>query len=155
MSGCACTRLCAQASERVSLHHVYRPRSPLDSWKTWPFPGNVRELEHAVERMLFSKSEGETLHVSDWMAQCPETDESGIGADLVTQAAQRLWEAICRYGLPYSEVMRRFRSGNSPDGARCTQAATRRELASRLHTSERTLYHKLRVHNLTRSATVD
>jgi transcriptional regulator with GAF, ATPase, and Fis domain len=122
--------------------------------KTWPFPGNVRELEHAVERMLFIKTEGETLHVSDWMAQCPETDESGIGSDLVAQAAQRLWKAICRDGLPYSEVMRQLER-QLLQTALATHAATRRELASRLRTSERTLYHKLRVHNLTRSATFD
>jgi len=35
-----------------------------------PFEGNVRELEHAVERMLFSKTQGSTLDLSDWMAQC-------------------------------------------------------------------------------------
>jgi transcriptional regulator with GAF, ATPase, and Fis domain len=126
----------------------------IEFMKTCPFPGNVRELEHAVERMLFIKTEGETLQVSDWMAQCSETYESGNGSDLVTQAAQCLWKAICREGLPYSEVMRRLER-QLLQTALDTQAATRRELASRLRTSERTLYHKLRVHNLTRSATVD
>jgi transcriptional regulator with GAF, ATPase, and Fis domain len=122
--------------------------------KSWPFQGNVRELEHAVERMLFIKTEGETLCVSDWMAQWPDAGPSEGGSDLVTEAAQRLWRAICRDGLPYCEVMRRLER-QLLQTALDAFGETRRELALRLQTSERTLYHKLRAHNLTRSAVAE
>ena len=122
--------------------------------KTCPFHGNVRELEHAVERMLFVKAEGESLQLSDWMAQCSEEDSADEGHDLVSQAAQRLWKAICQHGVPYAEALRRLERRlleTALDG----NGQTRREIAGRMHTSERTLYHKLRVHNLTRHPVAD
>ncbi|HMF76279.1 MAG TPA: sigma 54-interacting transcriptional regulator [Bryobacteraceae bacterium] len=122
--------------------------------KSCTFHGNVRELEHAVERMLFAKTAGESLQLSDWTQQCCEASPAEEGHDLVSQAAQRLWTAIFQHGVPYSEAIRRLERRLLENAVRgCGQ--TRREIACRLHTSERTLYHKLRSHNLTGQAVAD
>jgi DNA-binding NtrC family response regulator len=123
----------------------------IDFLKSYPFQGNVRELEHAVERMLFFKTDGETLSMSDWVQQCSDTSFGDDGHDLVSQAAQRLWTAIFQHGVPYREAFRGLER-RILETALLGCGKTRREIAHRLHTSERTLYHKLRVHNLTRQA---
>jgi transcriptional regulator with PAS, ATPase and Fis domain len=106
------------------------------------FEGNVRELEHAVERMLFGKTEGVSLGLPDWMAHC--RSEFGESRDWIGEAADRLSSAIFERGLPYGEAIQQIE-------ARVLTLAlnrggwTRREVAARLKTSERTLYHKIRV----------
>jgi transcriptional regulator with PAS, ATPase and Fis domain len=110
-----------------------------------PFVGNVRELEHAVERMLFGKTEGISLDLSDWMAQCG--GEVGELRDWIGEAADRLSNAIFERGLPYGQAIQQIE-------ARVLKIAlsrgghTRREIAARLQTSERTLYHKMRVNRI-------
>jgi transcriptional regulator with PAS, ATPase and Fis domain len=119
--------------------------------KSYPFTGNVRELEHSVERMLFCKTAGASLQLSDWIEQCAlSTDGGGREEDLVSQAAQHLWTAIQR-GVPYNEAIRRLER-SLLETVVGQSGQTRREIASRLKTSERTLYHKLRSHQLTRHA---
>ena len=120
--------------------------------------GNVRELEHSVERMLFAKSGGNSLQLSDWMqahGREPMAPEDSIEPcerrDLVSLATQHLWTAIFERGLPYSEAMRLLERSLLKT-AMCQPGATRREIASRLHTSERTFYHKLRAYHLTQKA---
>lgn len=119
--------------------------------KACRFPGNVRELEHAIERMLFIKTEGASLGLSDWTQQCEGQAEPTAGHDLVSQAAQYLWTAIFEHGVPYGEALRQLER-NLLESAMCQPGQTRREIAGRLQTSERTFYHKLRTHNLTRHA---
>ena len=110
-----------------------------------PFEGNVRELEHAVERMLFGKIEGNSLGLADWMASCG--GEGGELRDWIGEAADRVSNAIFEHRLPYGLSIQQFE-------ARVLEIAlnrggqTRREIAAGLQTSERTLYHKMRVHRM-------
>jgi DNA-binding NtrC family response regulator len=57
------------------------------------FVGNVRELENAVQRMLFHKTEGTSLGVEDWIAQSgPEN--AAPDPDLLADAAGAVWQTI-------------------------------------------------------------
>jgi two-component system response regulator PilR (NtrC family) len=122
----------------------------IDFLKTRQFDGNVRELEHTVERMLFLKTEGDSLGMADWLQQCGETLVTGEENDPLSEAAQSVWTAIFQRGVPYNEAFRRLER-QVLETALLRQGQTRREIACRLQTSERTLYHKLRIHHLTRS----
>ena len=110
-----------------------------------PFDGNIRELEHAVERTLFGKTEGTSLEMSDWMAHCG--GENGVPRDWIGEAAERLSSAIFEGRMSYGQAIQQVE-------ARVLEIAlhrggpTRREIAARLKTSERTLYHKMRVHRV-------
>ncbi|HUI56743.1 MAG TPA: sigma 54-interacting transcriptional regulator [Bryobacteraceae bacterium] len=118
------------------------------------FPGNVRELEHAVQRMLFFKAEGTALEMADWNVQSNDAAsseaEGDAARDLVAEAAQRLWSAISERGVPYWQAIQLVEK-KLLERALQVQGQTRRDMAKRLRTSERTLYHKLRAHNLTRA----
>ena len=107
------------------------------------FPGNVRELEHGVERALFSKVQGTSLALSDWTAQ----PEAGDQRDWIHDAASSLSNAMVQRGLPYVQAFRQLERAFLEiiigSGGR-----TRREIAAHLKTSERTLYHKLRSHGI-------
>ena len=125
----------------------------IDFLSAHPFHGNVRELEHAVERMLFAKSEGSSLQLGDWDKS---TGPSGSGneRDLVSQAARQLWTAISQHGMPYGEALRQLERTLLQTALQSSNY-TRREIAVRMHTSERTLYHKLRIHNLSRQPVLE
>jgi transcriptional regulator with GAF, ATPase, and Fis domain len=117
---------------------------------TQSFPGNVRELENAVQRMLFLKAEGNTLGVADWFAQSgPEP----IGGDhkLFAEAAMAAWKAISQCGVPYAEAFQEIEK-RVLQAAFTVPGCTRREIAQRLRTSERTLYYKMRTHRIQESA---
>lgn len=110
------------------------------------FPGNVRELENAVQRMLFLKTEGTSLDLADWMAQAgPENAASDH--DLFAEAASAMWRAISACGIPYARAFQEIEK-RVLESAINVGGATRRAIAQRLHTSERTLYYKMRAHNL-------
>jgi DNA-binding NtrC family response regulator len=105
-----------------------------------PLPGNVRELEHLVQRMLFAKRAGDTLGLADLPAR-PE-DEGGLDR-ACDAAAEGAWAAICAEGIRYGEALRRFEHrllGRALESA----VGTRRELAALLGMSERCLYKKMR-----------
>jgi transcriptional regulator with PAS, ATPase and Fis domain len=106
------------------------------------FEGNVRELEHAVERMLFGKTEGTTLGLPDWIGYC---GEAGALRDWIGEAADRLSNAIFERGLPYSQAIRQIEA-RVLEIALSRGGSTRREVAARLQTSERTLYYKMQLH---------
>lgn len=110
------------------------------------FPGNVRELENAVQRMLFLKTEGSSLGVSDWMAQSgPEA--ATADQDLLAEAAVSAWKAISQRGISYSETIQEIEK-RLLETAVNVLGCTRREMAQRLRTSERTLYYKMRVYRI-------
>ncbi len=112
-----------------------------------PLYGNVRELENAVQRMLFSKSEGSSLGLDDWMRQL-RSDVSQSEIDVLEQSANCVWQTISCGDLGYNQALHEI-------GKRVLQAAiavpgsTRRKIAERLHMSERALYYKMRACGLT------
>jgi transcriptional regulator with PAS, ATPase and Fis domain len=130
--------------------NLYGPIEDVDSdliefLHTRSFPGNVRELENSVQRMLFLKTSGMSLGLSDWMAQA--TPENTSQGDLFAEAAGAMWKAISSCGIPYTQAFEEIEK-RVLQAAINVGGATRRTIAQRLHTSERTLYYKMRAHNL-------
>jgi transcriptional regulator with PAS, ATPase and Fis domain len=109
-----------------------------------PFLGNIRELDNAVQRMLFSKAQGASLGLADWAAQTSANDVSVREGEsgLLDQAADLVWNAIS------SEISLKFaiREVESKVLEKAAGAAvgTRKDIAASLGTSERTLYSKMR-----------
>jgi len=124
----------------------------IEHLKSSHFGGNIRELEHAVQRMLFAKTEGTMLELPDWVLQCAAPDPVAGKGDTIGEAARHLWTAIFDDGMPFQEALRLLEQRLLERAVR-QSGQTRREIAGRLRTSERTLYHKLRSHNLTRHTT--
>lgn len=111
-----------------------------------PMAGNVRELENAVQRMLFVKTEGTSLGIADWILQS-EVENNSPAPDLFAEAASAMWEAISQRGVPYNTAFREIEK-RVLKAAIDVEGSTRRQIAERLHTSERTLYNKIRTHGL-------
>jgi transcriptional regulator with PAS, ATPase and Fis domain len=135
--------------------HLYHPNEKVEPellrfLGTQRFSGNVRELEKAVQRMLFLKSNGTSLGLADWIVQSEE-EETQADPDPFGKAASTLWHAISRGGVPYAEAIRQMER-KVLETALSIEGVSRREIARRLRTSERTLYHKLRAHHLGRHA---
>jgi DNA-binding NtrC family response regulator len=110
------------------------------------FPGNVRELENTVQRMLFAKTSGATLSLDDWLAQA-EQEEVAVSCDLLGAAASALWRVITQRGVPYARAFQEMEK-RILETALSSDGATRQQVARRLQTSERTLYYKMRAHRL-------
>ena len=134
---------------------IYKPLDRVDAaliefLVSQPFHGNVRELDNAVQRMLFAKTAGTTLDLADWRVQLAEPELSA-NPDPLGEAASVIWKVITQNGVSYAHALREIEK-------RILQAAlsiggrTRREVARNLHTSERTLYHKMRAYDLSRSS---
>ena len=112
------------------------------------FEGNVRELENAVQRMLFMKTEGHSLTRADWLRQETECLNEALQLqDEIPSAAERLWLIMLKDELPFPELMRKI-EGELLRRALQSGGKTRREVAKMLQTSERTLYHKMSAHGI-------
>src|SRR5262249_27485557 len=99
------------------------------------FQGNIRELEHAVQRMLFSKTEGSSLTLADRTQQAGEAPPP-CDEELLREAAQRLWIAIYDHRVPYGVAFRRLER-KLLETVLLVEGHTRRDIARRLSTSER------------------
>jgi two-component system response regulator AtoC len=134
--------------------HIYDPietveRPLLALLQMKPFLGNVRELENAVQRMLFLKTQGTSLGVSDWVAQSSSPGDASADQDPFAEAADSIWRVISQRGIPYPRAFQEIEK-RVLETAINASTETRREIAQRLHTSERTLYYKMRVHGVRR-----
>jgi DNA-binding NtrC family response regulator len=122
----------------------------LNLLRSQKFMGNVRELENVVQRMLFLKSEGTSLSIKDWQAQLGTDLSSAVHTrDLFSEAAVAAWNAISQRGVPYAQAFQEIER-RVLETAATVPGCTRREMAQRLRTSERTLYYKMRVHGISR-----
>lgn len=111
------------------------------------FEGNIRQLEHAVRRMLLEKSSGKCLALSDWMAQATQESVRSECADPAEEAARLLWAAVTSGRITYESAF--FVLEEKLLRAALDQPAkTRREIAFELGMSERTFYQKLKDHGL-------
>ena len=116
------------------------------------FEGNIRELEHAVRRMLLEKESGTSLDLVDWLAQDKAQPDDAPVADAAERAAQLLWEAIRAGGIAYQSAfacIERYLL----QAALSQPAKTRRQIAQELGMSERTFYQKLSDYGLAGKST--
>ncbi len=139
------------ARRHAHLHEGIASLEPelMQYLQSCPFHGNVRELENAVQRMLFHKIDGDSLSRADWLDQQLPTADSSPERDEILQAVNLLWLAMMKSRVPLPDVMRRV-EGELLEKALRLSGKTRREIAEMLHTSERTLYHKISSHTLGR-----
>src|SRR5262249_29543605 len=81
----------ALAERHKQLYHPIHSVQPelIEHLRQYPFPGNVRELEHIVQRMLFAKSSGSSLTLDDLDADS-NTPPRSIAGDLRAIATQLL-----------------------------------------------------------------
>jgi transcriptional regulator with GAF, ATPase, and Fis domain len=136
------------ARRHANLHGGVTSLDPdlLHHLQCCPFDGNVRELENIVQRMLFNKAEGHCLLPADWLQQqAPPPPAESNEDNALAQAANLLWAAVLRQSVPFTELLRRLES-ELLQKALQVKGKTRREIAGMLHTSERTLYHKISSH---------
>jgi len=131
------------ARRHANLHRGITALDPdlLQHLQGCTFDGNVRELENVVQRMLFNKAEGDSFSRADWVHQQGPT--AALNEDnALAQAANLLWASVQRQSVPVSELLRRLED-KLLQKALQVKGKTRREIAGMLHTSERTLYHKI------------
>ena len=135
------------ARRHASLHERIESLHPslVKHLETCRFEGNVRELENAVQRMLFLKDEGNCLTREDWLRQESHDVCEDAHGDEIANAANLLWGAMQAQGLPFPDLMHRVQ-GELLQRALEIEGKTRREVAQLLHTSERTLYHMMSSH---------
>jgi two-component system response regulator PilR (NtrC family) len=111
------------------------------------FEGNIRQLEHAVRRMLLDKESGHSLDLADWLAQ----DEQGTGSlqsgESTAEAARLLWAPIRSGQITYASAFESLERSLLQTALSQTEK-TRRQIAAELGMSERTLYQKLSDHGL-------
>jgi transcriptional regulator with GAF, ATPase, and Fis domain len=131
--------------------HLYQPILDVDPdlitfLKSRSFPGNVRELENIVQRMLFQKLEGKSLGMADWSRSAPE-NLSTCKTDPLADVACALWNEISQRGISFTQAFQEVEK-RVLETAINAQGSTRHEIAQRLRTSERTLYYKMRTYGL-------
>ena len=132
---------------RDIYHPIERVEPELTSFlQLQSFPGNVRELENDVKRMLFSKTSGTSLGIADRHSRSDGPQMDGQ-PDLLDEAAAKIWTAISGQGISYAQAIEMI-EGRVLEAALSVGGRTRRQVAQLLRTSERTLYHKIRAHEL-------
>jgi transcriptional regulator with PAS, ATPase and Fis domain len=141
--------LLAFARRHSNLYHPITSIEPdlLRFLESQPLRGNVRELENAVQRMLFSKTHGSSLQLEDWTRQTgPDLLQDDV--DLLGQSASAMWQTIANSGMKYDEAVQQVER-RVLEAAINVPGSTRRQIAQRLQISERALYYKMRARGLT------
>ena len=87
----------------------------------------------------------------DALAQSGAEALAPVGPDHVREAANAAWKAISQNGLPCAQVFQEIEK-RVLEAAIRADGSTRRQIAKRLHTSERTLYYKMRAHGINHPA---
>ncbi|WP_321475601.1 sigma 54-interacting transcriptional regulator [uncultured Paludibaculum sp.] len=125
---------------------LYGPISGVDPdllrhLENYPFTGNIRELEHAVQRMLFAKTAGDRLTLPDWQTQGPiqqnQKDTKAL-QEVVTQTWLRIQQGL----VSLDDALGSFERALLEEALR-SNGMTRKALACKLGISERSLYQKL------------
>jgi transcriptional regulator with PAS, ATPase and Fis domain len=137
------------ARRHASLHEQIESLDPdlVSHLEACRFAGNVRELENAVQRMLFLKHEGRSLTRADWLEQDGQTAGDLGRQDGIHDAANMLWAIMLQQELSFTDLMKGLEAELLRKALQ-VGGKTRRELALLLHTSERTLYHKMQAHRI-------
>ena len=137
------------AKRHASLHGQIDSLEPelIQHLQACRFEGNIRELENAVQRMLFMKDDGRSFTREDWLQQEATPAGELCQHDDILQAASLLWLAMTRQEMALPDVMHRV-EGELLNMALHASGKTRREIAKLMHTSERTLYHKIQAHGI-------
>lgn len=135
----------------ASLHGRIESLEPdlIEHLQSCHFEGNVRELENAVQRMLFDKGDGTSLSLADWLQQETQLSAALTHPDEILHASNLLWVAMIRQEVPFPDLMWQV-EGELLQRALQIGGRSRREIARLLHTSERTLYHKMSSHAIGR-----
>lgn len=131
---------------------LYAPISSVESGlllflESQRLDGNVRELENAVRRMLFLKTEGTSLGLDDWMRQL-ESDVSRHEVDPLGESANAVWNTISNGGVGYDRALHELEK-RVLQAALSVPGSTRRKIAQQLNISERALYYKMRACGIT------
>ena len=143
----------AFAKRYANLHEGIESLEPglIEHLQACPFQGNVRELENAVQRVLFNKRDGTSLSRADWLNQDVQPENDSAHRDEILQAARLLWGVMVRDEVSFPNLMRLIESALLQRALQ-VDGKTRRELAKLLQTSERTLYHKISAHGISAAA---
>jgi len=138
------------AKRYANLHGGIESLDPdlIQHLQACPFDGNVRELENAVQRVLFNKGDGNSLSRADWLNQEAQSAGNEADGDDILRAASLLWGVMVRDEVPFPSLMRLIESALLQRALQ-VDGKTRREIAQLLQTSERTLYHKISAHGIT------
>ena len=132
----------ALAERHQHLYHPIESVEPelLRVLERYAFPGNIRELEHMVQRMLFGKTSGRSLALEDLNADlgplAPKAGDLGeIAARLLSHIEQ---------GQVGSRAVMANLEREMLEAALRSSTRTRREVAQLFCMSERRLYQRLR-----------
>jgi DNA-binding NtrC family response regulator len=132
----------ALAERHQNLYHPIVRVEPelLRVLERYSFPGNVRELEHMVQRMLFGKSTGHSLKLEDLNSDLGPLEPA---ASDLSEIAARLLSHI-EQGRRGSRVVMARLEREMLETALRSSTRTRREVAQLFCMSERRLYQRLR-----------